>query len=164
QRSTHATASLPSFPASVFPSAPILHRDDAAARGDSRISHQSPLTNHQSLPWSRWDSPVRLELLAVNCQLSTRLTPLECAVPSKHRVLPGFGRNCPSVSPLECAVTQIDAVTPLECAVTKKVGGGGSAPRDLPISIFEFPTSRALAEYRTLPSFPASWYGRVRTR
>ena len=123
QRSTHATASLPSFPASVFPSAPILHRDGAAACGDSRISHQSPLTNHQSLPWSRWDSPLRLEQLAVNCQLSTRLTPVECAVPSKHRVLPGFGRNCPSVSPLECAVTQIEAVTPLECAVPKKGGG-----------------------------------------
>ena len=51
------------------------------------------------------------------------VTPLECAVTSKHRVLPGFGRSCPPVTPLECAVTQIDAVTPLECALTKKVGG-----------------------------------------
>src|SRR5205823_13716701 len=98
QRRTPATTSQLSSPASVFPSAPILLRDGAAACGDSRISHQSPLTNHQSLPWSRWDSPVRLEQLAVNCQLSTRLTPVECAVPSKHRVLPVFGRNCPSVS------------------------------------------------------------------
>ena len=123
QRRAPVRASLSWFPASVFPSAPILHRDDAAARGDSRISHQSPLTNHQSLTWPRWDSPVRLELLAVNCQLSTRLTPLECAVPSKHRVLPGFGRNCPSVSPLECAVAKTPRVTPLECAVPKKGGG-----------------------------------------
>ena len=90
-----------------------------------------------------------------------RISPLECAVTSKHRVLPGFGRSCPPVTPLECAVTQIDAVTPLECALTKKGGGGGSLPRDFPISIFEFPTlstRRAAAEYRTLPSFPASWY------
>ena len=53
------------------------------------------------------------------------ISPLECAVTSKHRVLPGFGRSCPPVTPLECAVTQIDAVSPLECALTKKVGGGG---------------------------------------
>jgi len=47
--------SLPSFPASAFPSIPTLHRDAAAACGDPRISHQSPLTNHQSLPWSSGD-------------------------------------------------------------------------------------------------------------
>ena len=99
--------------------------------------------------------------LTLSCRLLTRLSPLECAVTSKHRVLPGFGRSCPPVTPLECAVTQIDAVTPLECALTKKGGGGGSLPRDFPISIFEFPTlstRRAAAEYRTLPSFPASWH------
>ena len=71
------TVSPPSFPAS-----------GAAAHGDSRISHQSPVTNHQALPWSCWDSPVRLELSAVNCQLSTRLTPVECAAPKK-----GGGRD-----------------------------------------------------------------------
>src|SRR5213080_1754466 len=69
------TVSPPSFPAS-----------GEAACGDSRISHQSPLTNHQTLPWSCADSPVRLELSAVNCQLSTRLTPVECAVPKKGGV------------------------------------------------------------------------------
>ena len=82
------TVSPPSFPAS-----------GAAAHGDSRISHQSPVTNHQALPWSCWDSPVRLELSAVNCQLSTRLTPVECAVPKKGGVrgvvlwpqMPSFG-------------------------------------------------------------------------
>src|SRR2546430_417262 len=42
------TVSPPSFPASAFPSIPILDRDGAAACGDSRISHQSPVTNHQS--------------------------------------------------------------------------------------------------------------------
>jgi len=71
------TVSPPSFPASAFPSIPILHRDGSAACGrrlrpcrrDSRISHQSPVTNHQSLPWSCADSPVRLELS--DCELST---------------------------------------------------------------------------------------------
>src|SRR5881398_431667 len=62
-----------------------------------------------------------------------RISPLECAVTSKHGVLPGFGRSCPPVTPLECAVTQIDAVTPLECALTKKGEGaidqGNSADR-----------------------------------
>src|SRR5216110_344345 len=50
------------------------------------------------------DYCILLGLLTVNCRLLTRLSPLECAVPSKHRVLPGFGRSCPSVTSLECAV------------------------------------------------------------
>ena len=112
QRRAPVRASLSWFPASVFPSAPILQRDGAAACGDSSIL---------------------LELLAVNCRLLAGLSPLECAVPSKHRVLPGFDRNCPSVSPLECAVTQIDAVTSLECALTKK-GGRCEPPRSQSIA------------------------------
>src|SRR2546429_5741186 len=53
----------------------------------------------------------------LNCRLLAGLSPLECAVPSKHRVLPGFGRSCPSVTSLECALTKRAVVTPLECAV-----------------------------------------------
>src|SRR5947207_478755 len=52
------------------------------------------------------DSFILLELLAVNCRLLAGLSPLECAVTSKHRVLPGFGRSCPSVTSLECALTK----------------------------------------------------------
>jgi hypothetical protein len=55
----------------------------------------------------------------------SELSPLKCAVTSKYRVLPGFGRNCPPVSGLECALTKSTSATPLECALTKK-GGGGS--------------------------------------
>src|SRR5438067_9511034 len=86
--------------------------------------------------------------LTLSCRLLTRLSPLECAVTSKHRVLPGFGRNCPSATPLECALTKRAVVTPLECAVTKKVGGI-PIPRDFPISIFEFPCSRSSARLQT---------------
>ena len=70
-------------PMKVLDSLPLFPASGAAARGDSRTL---------------------LELLTVNCRLLTRLSPLECAVPSKHRVLPGFGRSCPSVTSLECAV------------------------------------------------------------
>src|SRR5690242_1921843 len=52
------------------------------------------------------------------------LSPLECALMSKHPVLPGFGRSRPSVTSLESALTQIASVSPLECALTKKGGGG----------------------------------------
>jgi len=89
------------------------------------------------------------------------VTPLECAVTSKHRVLPGFGRNCPPVTPLECAVTQINAVTPLECALTKKVGGRGMSFRfsNLDFRGSTFARGRGV---RTLPSFPASRRSRGR--
>src|SRR5438105_10714684 len=87
----------------VLDSLPLLPASGAAACGDPSIF---------------------MGLLAVNCRLLAGLSPSECAVTSKHRVLPGFGRNCPPATPLECAVTQIDAVTPLECAVTKKWGEG----------------------------------------
>ena len=66
--------------------------------------HESPVTIHESL------------------------SPLECALTSKHRVLPGFGRSCPPASPLESALTKTVSANPLECALTKKVGGGGSRP------------------------------------
>src|SRR5213082_2599898 len=93
--------------------------------------------------------------LTLSWRLLTRLTPLECAVTSKHRVLPGFGRNCPRVTSLECAVTQINAVTPLECALTKKLGGRGMSFRfsNLDFRGSTFARGRGV---RTLPSFPAS--------
>jgi hypothetical protein len=57
---------------------------------------------------------------------NVRLSPLECALTSKHRVLLGFGRSCPPATPLESAFTEIPSVNPLECAFTKKVGGDES--------------------------------------
>jgi|SRR5437016_3133502 len=83
------------------------------------------------------------ELLTANWRLLPGLSPLECAVTGKHRVLPGFGRSCPPVTPLECAVTKSRPLTPLECAVTKKGGGRAMSSR---FSNFEFPTSHALAD------------------
>src|SRR5437660_7486045 len=56
-------------------------------------------------------------------QRSTSASPLECALTSEHRVLPGFGRSCPSVSSLESAVPKYPSASPLECAVTKNWGG-----------------------------------------
>src|SRR5213078_1207718 len=85
--------------------------------------HRSRVTNHQPPQLCRDSLAIRHSPVA-----TSPVIPLECAVTSKHRVLPGFGRSCPSVTPLECAVTQIDAVTPLECAVTKKGGGEGVQP------------------------------------
>src|SRR6266581_1309737 len=58
------------------------------------------------------------------------LNPLECALMSKHPVLPGFGRSCPSVTSLESALTKIATVNPLECALTKKGGGRGDCLSD----------------------------------
>src|SRR5437763_3470156 len=68
-------------------------------------------------------SPLRLP--TVKCQLLTRLSSLECAVPSPCSwlfILKDLSRE---LSPLECAVTKIALLTPLECAVTKKWGEWG---------------------------------------
>ncbi len=86
-----------------------------------------------------------------NSRLLTPISPLECALTSKHRVLPCFGRNCPRVTPLESALTRRRPVTPLECAVPKKVGGGGSSP---------FPFSSA--QYRW--KYPSCWPRRTLAR
>lgn len=69
--------------------------------------------------------------------------PLECAFTSKHRVLPGFGRSCPSVTSLKSALTKAVFITPLECALTKNRGGGAVSP-----SHFSF------ARHSTLATFP----------
>ena len=66
-----------------------------------------------------------VRLSAVSCRLSARISSLECALASKHRVLPGFGRNWPPLTPLECALTKTGPVSPLECALPKKGGGEG---------------------------------------
>ena len=99
------------------------------------VCHGAQVTNHQP-PQFCGDS-----LATRHSPLPTfPVTPLECAVPSKHRVLPGFGRSCPPVTPLECAVTQIGAVSPLECALTKKRGGPLGSSQAQPGICF-FPSS-----------------------
>src|SRR5947208_1634193 len=55
--------------------------------------------------------------------LKRSLTPLECAVTSKHRVLPGFGRNCPPATPLECAVTKTRPRNPFRMRSSEKRWG-----------------------------------------
>src|SRR5215471_15894351 len=66
----------------------------------SPLFHQSPVINHESL------------------------TPLECALTSKHRVLPGFGRNRPPVTSLESALTKRGARKSFRMRTYKKQGGG----------------------------------------
>src|SRR5213075_2870441 len=102
------------------------------------VCHGAQVTNHQP-PQFCGDS-----LATRHSPLPTfPVTPLECAVPSKHRVLPGFGRSCPPVTPLECAVTQIGAVSPLECALTKKRGAPWGHPKRSQGSAF-FPARHCL--------------------
>src|SRR5437762_9274483 len=73
------------------------------------------------------DSFILLKLLTVSCQLLAGLSPLECAVTSKHRVLPGFGRSCPPITPLECALTKRSPRNPFRMRTYKKSGGRGVA-------------------------------------
>jgi|SRR5919108_3823194 hypothetical protein len=94
---------------------PRLRRSPLSS-GISLSFHQSLVTSHQSLG----------------------LSPLECALTSKHRVLQGFARNCLSATPLECALTETRLATPLECALTKKVGGGVRPIFEFRISSFVF--------------------------
>jgi len=65
-------------------------------------------------PAAPWDSPARLLLSAVSCQLLTRLSSLECAVP-RFRLL----------SPLECAVAKTRCRNSFRMRSYKKSGGGG---------------------------------------
>src|SRR5882724_4512617 len=53
-----------------------------------------------------------------------RLTPLESALTSKHRVLPCFGRDCPPATLLESTLTRSCPASSLESALTKKPGVG----------------------------------------
>jgi hypothetical protein len=83
------------------PDQPWFSASGRASCRDSFLFHEPQVTSHPSL------------------------SPLECAVLDKYRVLPGFGRSCPYVTPLECADPQNAPVTPLECADAKKKGGSG---------------------------------------
>src|SRR5215470_1487856 len=76
---------LPSRPAS-----------SVAQCGDSKVftDHGSPVTGHDTLEFLNLGL-FDLLLSAVSCQLSARITPLECVVP-RFRLL----------TPLECAVTK----------------------------------------------------------
>jgi hypothetical protein len=65
--------------------------------------------------------------LATRSPAPHRINPLECALTSKHRVLPGFGRNCRHSSLLECGLAKTPPASPLECALTKKWGRGRGA-------------------------------------
>jgi hypothetical protein len=56
--------------------------------------------------------------------IASALFPVEWGVGAKNDLKKDFN-SVPTVSPLECAVTQNDALTLLECALTKKVGGRG---------------------------------------
>ena len=122
------------------PSQPLFNQSlphSFPCNGEGRVSStaKSLITNHSSLA----TSPI---------------TPLECALASKHSVLPGFGRSCPSATPLESALTETTSVNPLECAVPKKGGGEGNRPsqrspmkgelRGLLDSLRELPAEAAL--------------------
>jgi hypothetical protein len=67
-----------------------------------------------------WSSPA-----GQKPQVTRSVSHLECALTGKHRVLPAFGRSCPSTSPLESSLTKKARITPLECALAKK---GGALP------------------------------------
>jgi hypothetical protein len=82
-----------------------------------------------------------------------KINPLECALMSKYRVLPGFGRSCPPITPLESALAKKPPATPLESAVTKRVGEGGPHARGLLPTIFRIFFQ---VPYRLSPLFATS--------
>jgi hypothetical protein len=51
-------------------------------------------------------------------------TPLSATLTADLRVLPCFGRSCPSASPLDATLTKTTAVTPLAATLTKTRGRG----------------------------------------
>jgi hypothetical protein len=65
---------------------------------------------------------------------TTALNPLECALATKHRVLPVFSRNRPQLTALDATLTRIsisvhskgfaEKLTPLDATLTKKAGWG----------------------------------------
>ena len=91
--------------------------------------------NLQVLPKPSTEHPTRMRVLSergepkdLSRRPLTSASSLECALTGKHRVSPGFGRNCPPTTPLECALTETSSANPLECALTKKGGGAFSLP------------------------------------
>ena len=76
-----------------------------------------PFTDHEATASSPF--PHRAQTRAVSS--------LECALASKHRVLPDFGRNWRPASPLECAVTRFDPRKSFRMRTYRKKGGGAAA-------------------------------------
>src|SRR5215467_2156911 len=104
----------------------------ARACSDSPLFHQSPLMNHESL------------------------TPLVCALTNKHRVLPGFGRNWPPVTPLESALTKRGARKCFRMRTYKKQGvGGGGWGRSH--RVLRYRAARAETEHELKTMMPASF-------
>src|SRR5690348_3211591 len=66
-----------------------------------------------------------------------KLSPLECALTSSHRVSPGFGRNWLFASPLECALTRRGSRNSFGMRTYKKRGRGAHhLPRSI-LGIFQ---------------------------
>jgi hypothetical protein len=97
------------------PDQPWFSASGRASFRDSFLFHESQVTSHPSL------------------------SPLECAVLDKYRVLPGFGRSCPYV-------------TPLECADAKKRGGVGLLTKGL--KLFSVPGAAEGFGVGDLASYP----------
>jgi hypothetical protein len=55
------------------------------------------------------------------------ITPLGATLTADLRVLPCFGRNRPSITPLDATLTDFASVTPLGATLTKNRGDGGAA-------------------------------------
>src|ERR1700676_294960 len=93
------------------------------------LLHQSEahLVSFQSLPHSLCVYPGWHPERFLNPSTFSPLTPVESALTADHRVLTEISRDCPSVSPLESALTRNRAVTSLESALTKKTRGWGGA-------------------------------------
>jgi hypothetical protein len=72
------------------------------------------------------------------CSRKILLSPLECALPDKHRVLPVFSRNRPQLNPLEATLTRMPTsvhskgftgdLSLLDATLTKNIGGRGAHP------------------------------------
>jgi hypothetical protein len=124
---------------------------------DPRGVHQSVThpASFQSLPHSLCVYPgwhqERSSFPALGFQLSTLdlLTPLNATLTANLRVLPCFGRNCPSTSPLDATLTKSSPVTPLSATLTKKPGEAPvahrhqvAAQRRRPVRSYETQTAR----------------------
>ena len=73
------------------------------------------------------------------CELSNALCPLSATLTADLRVLPCFGRDRPSATPLDATLTDLAPVTPLSATLTKNVGVGA-----MPANPSASPASRML--------------------
>src|SRR6266581_233691 len=86
------------------------------------------------------------------------LSPLECAVGDKHRVLPVFTRSCQHSSPLEATLVSIpvsvdskwltEKLSPLDATLTKNTGGGVTSFKPKLLSVRHVPPVRPIAAER----------------